>query len=62
MMTKENIVGTINRLEENLKELKLEESKDYPVIVKRLIRNEIGNVGDNLYRYKMQARAWDLIK
>lgn len=62
MMTKENIVGTINRLEENLKELKSEESKDYPVIVKRLIRNEIGNVGDNLYRYKMQARAWNLIK
>lgn len=62
MLTKENIMDTINVLEEDLKVLKAEQEKYYPNIVKKLIKNEIGNVEDNLYRYKMQAKAWGLLK
>lgn len=57
MLNRENISGIIASFDEEIEELKIEAKKDYPASVRKLIENEIGNLGDNRYRYALQARA-----
>ena len=60
MLNKGNIQGIIASLESDIAKMELESLRPYPEPVKKLIQQELGNLKDNCYRYKLQAKAWGL--
>lgn len=59
-MNKSNIKEIIASFDRGITEMKLELAKPHSESVKRLIQKEIGNLEDNCYRYKLQAKAWGI--
>lgn len=62
MLTKLNILDEFSKLVLRERELTMELRKDYPETVKQILRRELTNINDNLYRLKLQAKAWGLLK
>lgn len=62
MYNKENIMSIIADFDTEIAEFEKELSKPCSDKVKELIKSKIGNLKDNQYRYKLQAKAWGLIK
>ncbi len=60
-MTKGNILEIISAREQKIKELKRELIFVHSEIIKDVVNRKIGDLEDDLYRYKLQARAWGLI-
>ncbi len=60
MLTKDNILDYIRDLQKEADEIKECLEKTSNSTVKKHLRQGLWNVEDNLYRYKLQARAWGL--
>lgn len=59
-MTKDTIMGIIDAHDKDIAFLKKEVGKDYPDAVCVAIENRLEFLEDNVYRYRMQAKAWGL--
>lgn len=60
-ITKGNILETISSMEEEIKQLQRDLLFVTSEEIRKVVNREIGNMQDNVYRYKLQARAWKLI-
>lgn len=60
MLDKSNIIGIINAHQEEIDELKAEIQSIKNDSAKRAVQNRIAYLQDNQYRYKLQARAWEM--
>lgn len=60
MLDKSNIIGIINAHQEEINELEAEIQSIKNDSAKRAVQNRIAYLEDNQYRYKLQARAWEM--
>ena len=60
MLNKNNIVTIINDYEEDIRKIKIELIFTLTPIAREALKNELFYLEDNLYRYKLQARAWGI--
>ena len=60
MVTKSNIVQIINKYQEEIDELRADLINIYSKNSRRIIENRISYLEDNMYRYKLQAKAWGI--
>lgn len=62
MLTKNNIMDEISKLKQRKCKLTLELAKDYSETVNEMLKRELVNLNDNLYRLELQAKNWGLMK
>ena len=60
MLNKNNIVTIINEHEKDIKKIKLELAITFTPKAREALKHELDFLEDNLYRYKLQARAWGI--
>lgn len=60
-MTKDTIMSIIDAHDKDIAVLKKEVGKAYPDAVHVAIENRLEFLEDNVYRYRMQAKAWGLL-
>ena len=60
MLTKSNIIGIINEHQKEIDELESELKLIHTPGAKRAINDRLSFLHDNMYRYKLQAKAWGI--
>lgn len=60
MYNKSNILDIIAEHQRDINEINVEMEKPLSGVVKQALREKLNFLEDNLYRYKLQARAWGL--
>lgn len=60
MLDKSNIIEIINAHQEEIDELEAELLNIKNDSAKRAVQNRIAYLQDNQYRYKLQAKAWQM--
>lgn len=60
VLNKSNIIGIINAHQEEIDELEAELPNIKNDSAKRVVQNRIAYLQDNQYRYKLQAKAWEM--
>lgn len=61
MYNKENIMDIINDHQKEIDELKSELNEIKSESIKKIVKDKIGNLEDNKYRYELQAKAWGVM-
>lgn len=60
MLTKSSITGIINEYQKKIDELESELKLIHTPGAKRAINDRLSVLRDNMYRYKLQAKAWGI--
>lgn len=60
MLNKSNILGIIKEHEKEMAEIRIEIMKADSDVVKRALKDKLNFFEDNCYRYKLQARTWEI--
>lgn len=60
MITKSNITKIINEHQKEINELELELKLIHTPGAKRVVNDRLSFLHDNMYRYKLQAKAWGI--
>lgn len=61
MLTRDNILDDINKYQDKIDSLERKLEKITDDEVRRCVEQRLGDLKDNLYRHKLQARAWGLM-
>ena len=60
MVNKHNIMDIINTHQREIDEIRDELKITHTPHAREALENEISNLEDNMYRYKLQAKAWGI--
>ena len=60
MLTKSNIIGIINEHQKEIDELESELKLIHTPGARRAVNDRLSFLHDNMYRYKLQAKAWEI--
>lgn len=60
MVTKSNIKEIIRQQQKRVDDMKSELSLVYTPYARKALNDEMAVLEDNIYRYKLQARAWGI--
>lgn len=60
MLTKSNIIGIINEHQKEIDELESELKLIHTSGARRAVNDRLSFLRDNMYRYKLQAKAWEI--